>query len=69
MVDRAVIQAKVAVIQTRLKELKTRLQHGITAKQLAEDSTVQAVILHHYQVIIQACGDIGSHIVKSIGRR
>lgn len=63
MVDRPVIRARVAVIQTRLRELRARLRRGVTAEQLARDMTVQAVILHNFQIVIQACCDVASHIV------
>lgn len=61
MVDRSVIRTKVGTIQVRLRELKIR--RGVTAAQLARDKAVQAIILHNYQVAIQACCDLASHIV------
>ena len=61
MVDRSVVRAKVGAIQIRLHELKIR--RGVTGTQLARDRAVQAIILHNYQVAIQACCDLASHIV------
>lgn len=61
MVDRSVIRAKVGAIQVRLRELKIR--RGVTETQLARDRAMQAIILHNYQVAVQACCDLASHII------
>lgn len=61
MVDRSVVRAKVGAIQVRLHELKIR--RAVTGAHLARDKAVQAIILHNYQVAIQACCDLASHIV------
>lgn len=61
MVDRSVIRAKIAVIQVRLRELKAHQK--VPVERFRKDINVQAIILHHYQVAVQACCDLASHVV------
>lgn len=61
MVDRSVVRAKVAVIQIRLRELKN--YRKATIAQLTENMAIQSIVLHNYQIAVQACGDLASHII------
>lgn len=62
MVERSVIRAKVVFIQTRLREL-TAQRKMLPVALFREDINAQAVVLHHFQVVIQACCDVASHII------
>ncbi len=61
MVDRLVIKAKLSFADARLNEL--RAHRTVSLDRLQDDRTLQAAILYHLQVAIQACIDIASHIV------
>ena len=61
MVDRSVLQSKIAFIQTRLRQLK--VSRGVTVEQFRSDVGIQSILLHNYQIVIQACCDVASHIV------
>ena len=61
MVDRSVVRAKVATIQVRLRELKSR--RDVRLEEFSKNMATQAIILHNYQIAIQACCDLASHIV------
>lgn len=63
MVERSVLQSKIAFVQTRLREL--RLRQKVTVEQFRKELSVQAIIFHHFQVVIQACCDTASHIIAS----
>ncbi len=61
MVDRSVARAKIAVIQIKLRELRER--SGVTVEQLSTNIAIQSIFLHSYQVALQACCDLASHII------
>ena len=61
MVDRAVIKTKLSFADLRLNELSSH--RSVSLGRFRSDPTVQAAILHHLQVAIQACMDVASHIV------
>lgn len=65
MVDRSVIKSKLSSAESRLIELKGF--RSISEAEFENNRTVQAAILHHLQVAIQACGDVASHIVADEG--
>lgn len=62
MVDRGVLQAKIAFAQVRVRELKAK-RKAAPAGQFIGNMDVQAIILHHFQVVVQSCCDMASHIV------
>ena len=61
MVDRSVIKAKLSSVEVRLNELE--FHRAVSLDRLRNDKTLQAAILHHAQVAVQACCDIASHII------
>lgn len=65
MVDRSVIKSKLTTAESRLNELKAF--RSVAWHVFKNDTTVQAAILHHLQVAIQACIDTASHIVADQG--
>ena len=65
MVDRAVVRTKLSFADARMNELK--LHRTVTLDRFRNDRTIQAAILHHLQVVAQACIDIASHIVADEG--
>lgn len=65
MVDRSVIRAKLASAETHLHAL--RAHRAVSLEKLQRDTTLQAAVLHHLQVAVQACCDIASHLVADEG--
>ena len=65
MVDRAVIRTKLSFAEARLNGL--RFQRSVSLERFQKDGILQAAILHHFQVAVQACCDIASHIVADEG--
>ena len=65
MVDKPVIRSKLTTAESQLKELKSFA--AIARPQFERNKTIQAAILHHAQIAIQACCDIASHIVADKG--
>ncbi len=65
MVDRAVIKTKLSFADLRLNELA--FHRTVSLDRFRSDHTIQAAILHHLQVAVQACIDIASHIVADEG--
>ena len=61
MVDFDLVRHKISHIDNNLSRLKERSK--VTLKQLTDDLDIQDIILHNLQLAIQACMDIGSHII------
>lgn len=65
MVDKPVIRSRMTTAESQLKELRGLSK--ISRSQFERNRTIQAAILHHAQIAIQACCDIASHIVADEG--
>lgn len=65
MVDWAIIKTKLSFADLRLNELA--FHRAVSLDRFRSDPTVQAAILHHLQVAVQACIDIASHMVADEG--
>ena len=65
MVRREVITAKIAHAEESLSRLRTK--KGISLSEFLRNPDYQDSVLHNFQVAIQACIDIASHMVSDQG--
>jgi uncharacterized protein YutE (UPF0331/DUF86 family) len=65
MVSQATLARKISYIESKLERLR---QHaGVTKEAFLQDADLQDIVLHNLQLAIQACIDLGAHIVSDEG--
>ena len=65
MVNRRMVVEKLAHARASLEKLKQRRRIGL--EELLRDTDAQDIVLRNLQVAIQACIDIGSHVISDEG--
>lgn len=65
MVDKALVLRKVARIEDHLSQVRGRKDKGIEA--FIHDRDLQSIVLFNIVQAVQACIDIGSHVISDSG--
>lgn len=65
MVDRPLVERKLAKVEEYLKQIRGKKDPGPTL--FGEDKDLQSIIMFNLVQAIQSCMDIGSHIISDSG--
>ena len=65
MINKNIIYRKADAARKSLKRLRTK--SGLSLENFLQDADTQDTVLHHLQIAIQACIDIGQHILSDEG--
>lgn len=65
MIDKNIIYRKAEAARKSLERLRSK--SGLTQEQFLSDESAQDTMLHHLQIAIQACIDIGQHLISDEG--